>query len=135
MLEAYPRLLAVSVHNKLRAEGFDGSYPTVVRAVRDIRGPRFTAAKAVSVPIYTAPGDEAQFDFCDVSGWAGRFGWNVNLVVFGMILSWSRWRVWWFTTSEDRHHTCNTSKVCDGSSASPAATRRGLAAHELLARM
>ena len=105
MLEAYPRLLAVSVHNKLRAEGFVGSYPTVVRAVRDVRGPRFRAANAVSVPIYTAPGDEAQFDFCDVSGWAARFGWNVPLVVFGMILSWSRWRVWWFTTSEDRHHT------------------------------
>lgn len=27
------------------------------------------------------------------------------LVAFGMILSWSRFRVWWFTTSEDRHHT------------------------------
>ncbi len=105
LLESYPRLLSVSVHNKLRAEGFAGSYPTVVRAVRDVRGPRFRAANAVSVPIYTAPGDEAQFDFCDVSGWAARFGWNVPLVVFGMILSWSRWRVWWFTTSEDRHHT------------------------------
>src|SRR5699024_364638 len=50
MLEAYPRLLAVSVHNKLVAEGFAGSYPTVVRAVRDVRGPRFRAANAVSVP-------------------------------------------------------------------------------------
>lgn len=105
MLETHPRLLAVSVHNKLSAEGFVGSYPTVVRAVRDIRGPRFRAANAVSVPIYTSPGDEAQFDFCDLSAWAARFGWNVPLVVFGMILSWSRWRVWWFTTSEDRHHT------------------------------
>ena len=124
MLEAYPRLLAVSVHNKLRAEGFDGSYPTVVRAVRDIRGPRFTAAKAVSVPIYTAPGDEAQFDFCDVSGWAGRFGWNVNLVVFGMILSWSRWRVWWFTTSQDRHHTFEgMARFFDAAGGVPAACR------------
>jgi hypothetical protein len=35
--------------NKLRAEGFAGSYPTVVRAVRAIRGPRFRAAAAVSV--------------------------------------------------------------------------------------
>ena len=56
MLETYPRLLAVSVHNKLRADGFDGSYPTVVRAVRDVRGPRFRAADAVSVPIHTDPG-------------------------------------------------------------------------------
>jgi len=105
MLEAYPRLLSVSVHNKLVAEGFEGSYPTVVRAVRDVRGPRFTAANAVSVPIYTDPGDEAQFDFCDLDDWATRFGWNIPLVAFGMILSWSRFRIWWFTTSEDRHHT------------------------------
>lgn len=105
MLGKFPRLLAVSVHNKLRAEGFEGSYPTVVRAVRDVRGPRFRAADAVSVPIHTDPGEEAQFDFCDLSGWAARIGWNINLVCFGMILSWSRYRMWWFTTSQDRQHT------------------------------
>jgi len=105
LLEAHPRLLSISVHNKLNADGFDGSYPTVVRAVRDNRGPRFKAANAVSVPIHTAPGDEAQFDFCDLSSWAVRFGWNIPLVAFGMILSWSRFRIWWFTTSEDRQHT------------------------------
>ena len=27
-----PRLLGVSVHNKLRAEGFDGGYSTITRA-------------------------------------------------------------------------------------------------------
>ena len=27
------------------------------------------------------------------------------LVCFGMILCWSRWRTWWFTTSVDRQHT------------------------------
>src|SRR6056297_1740306 len=105
MLEKWPRLQAVSIHNKLAASGFEGSYPTVVRAVRDIRGPRFKAANAVSVPIHTDPGEEAQFDFCDLGSWATRFGWNINLVCFGMILSWSRYRMWWFTTSEDRHHT------------------------------
>ena len=105
LLGAHPRMLSISVHNKLRADGFDGSYPTVVRAVRDVRGPRFKAANSVSVPIHTAPGEEAQFDFCDLHGWAARFGWNVPLVAFGMILSWSRFRIWWFTTSEDRHHT------------------------------
>ena len=62
----------------------------MVRAVRDIRGPRFRAADAVSVPIDTDPGEEAQFDFCDLSSWAARFGWKINLVCFGMILSWSR---------------------------------------------
>jgi hypothetical protein len=68
LLGTYPRLLAVSVHHKLRAEGFDGSYPTVVRAVRDVRGPRFRAAAAVSVPIHTDPGEEDQFDFCNLDG-------------------------------------------------------------------
>ena len=105
MLTSSPRLQSVSVRNKLRAVGFDGSYPTVVRAVRDIRGPRFRTADAVSVPIHTDPGEEAQFDFCVLDDWAARFGWNVSLVCFGMILSWSRYRIWWFTTSEDRHHT------------------------------
>ena len=105
MLEKWPRLQSVSIHNKLVATGFDGSYPTVVRAVRDIRGPRFRAADAVSVPIHTDPGEEAQFDFCDLSDWARTFGWQINLVCFGMILSWSRYRMWWFTTAEDRHHT------------------------------
>ena len=105
MVEAWPRMQSVSIHNKLVAVGFEGSYPTVVRAVRDIRGPRFRAADVVSVPIHTDPGDEAQFDFCDLHGWAIRFGWNFPLVAFGMILSWSRYRIWWFTKSEDRHHT------------------------------
>ena len=105
MLDKWPRMQSVSIHNKLAASGFEGSYPTVVRAVRDIRGPRFRAAEAVSVPIHTDPGEEAQFDFCDLSSWARRVGWNISLVCFGMILSWSRWRMWWFTTSEDRHHT------------------------------
>jgi transposase len=105
LLDAHPRLLAVSVFNKIRAEGYPGSYPTVVRAVRAIRGPRFRAASAVSVPIYTDPGEEAQFDFCDLSAWAGRWGWSSPLFCFGAILCWSRHRLWWFTTSEDRHHT------------------------------
>jgi transposase len=105
LLESHPRLLAVSVFNKVRAEGFGGSYPTVVREVRAIRGPRFRAAAAVSVPISTDPGEEAQFDFCDLSEWAARWGWSTRLVCFGAILCWSRQRVWWFTTSEDRHHT------------------------------
>jgi transposase len=105
LLEAYPRLLAVSVFNKIRAEGYAGSYPTVVREVRAVRGPRFRAAAAVSVPIHTDPGEEAQFDFCDLGDWAKRWGWERPLVCFGAILSWSRQRIWWFTTSEDRHHT------------------------------
>jgi transposase len=105
LITAYPRLLGISVHNKLAAEGFRGGYSTVTRELRSIRGPRFRAAAAVSMPIHTDPGEEAQFDFCDLSDWAARWGWPTPLWCFGMILCWSRWRMWWFTTSEDRQHT------------------------------
>ena len=105
LLGRHPRLLATSVHNKLRAEGFGGSYPTVVRAVREIRGPRFRAAAAASVPIFTGPGEEAQFDFCDLDSVAAGWGWDRPLRCFGAILCWSRKRMWWFTTSEDQNHT------------------------------
>jgi len=105
LLGANPRLLSSSVFDLLRAEGFEGSYPTVVRHVRQQRGPRFRAAPQVSVPIETAPGEEAQFDWSDCSDWAARWGWPGELWCFGMILCWSRWRTWWFTTSVDRQHT------------------------------
>jgi transposase len=105
LLEVHPRLLAVSVFNKIRAEGYRGSYPTVVRAVRAVRGPRFRAAAGVSMPIHTDPGEEAQFDFCDLMAWAARWGWSTPLFCFGAILCWSRHRLWWFTTNQDRQHT------------------------------
>src|SRR6187402_2008426 len=43
LLGANPRLLSSSVFDLLQAEGFAGSYPTVVRHVRAVRGPRFRA--------------------------------------------------------------------------------------------
>ena len=98
-------LLATSLFEIVSAEGFDGSYPTVARWVRDQRGPRFRRADQASVPIETAPGEEAQFDFSDCSAWAQRVGFGDVLWCFGMILCWSRWRLWWFTTSVDREHT------------------------------
>lgn len=99
------RLLATSVHNRLLAEGFGGSCPTVVRAVREIRGPRFRAAAAASAPVRTGAGEEAQFDFCDLDAEAACWGWDRPLRCFGAILCWSRTRMWWFTTSEDQNHT------------------------------
>lgn len=105
LLGTYPRLLAVSVHHKLRAEGYTGSYPTVVRAVRDVRGPRFRAAATVSVPIHTDPGEEDQFDFCNLDAVAAAWGWEHPLRCFGAISCWPRERFWWFTTSEDQNHT------------------------------
>jgi transposase len=98
-------LLATSLFEIISAEGFEGSYPTVARWVREQRGPRFRRADQASVPIETAPGEEAQFDFSDCSDWAQRVGFAEVLWCFGMILCWSRWRLWWFTTSVDREHT------------------------------
>lgn len=63
------------------------------------------AADAASVPIETGPGEEAQFDWSDCSGWADEVGLAPTLWCFGMILCWSRWRLWWFSTSVDREHT------------------------------
>lgn len=105
LLEKHPRLLAISIYNKIAAEGFAGSYPTVVRAVREIRGPRFRPASVVSVPIHTDPGEEDQFDFANLDDVAARWGWDHPLRVFGAISCWPRQRMWWFTTSEDQHHT------------------------------
>lgn len=105
LLKHQPSLLSTSIHDVLVAEGFGGSYVTVVREARRLRGPRFRAATAASVPIETAPGAEGQFDFCDVSADAAAWGWSATLWCFGFVLCWSRWKHWWFTTSEDREHT------------------------------
>lgn len=105
LIDKWPRLLGISVFYRLRAEGFTGGYSTVTRYLRSVRGPRFRAADRVSVPIHTDPGEEAQFDFCDLTSVAASWGWTTPLFCFGMILSWSRQRIWWFTTSQDRHHT------------------------------
>ncbi len=105
LLVGNPKLLAKSLFEIISAEGFSGSYPSVVRWVRDQRGPRFRRADGASVPIETAPGEEAQFDFSDCSTWAQSLGVASTLWCFGMILCWSRWRTWWFTTSVDREHT------------------------------
>jgi transposase len=105
LLVGNPKLLAKSLFEIVSVEGFAGSYPSVVRWVRDRRGPRFRAADAASVPIETGPGEEAQFDWSDCSAWAREVGLAPTLWCFGMILCWSRWRLWWFSTSVDREHT------------------------------
>ena len=69
----------------------------VARAVRDVRGPRFRAAAAVSVPIQTDPGEEDQFDFCNLDDVAAAWGWDHPLRCFGAISCWPRERFWWFT--------------------------------------
>lgn len=98
------KLLARSVFAIIVAEGFEGSYPTVVRHLRDLRGPRFRTGPAVSMPIETAPGQECQFDWSDCGDWTERWGLG-EVFCLGAILCWSRWRRWWFSTSIDAEHT------------------------------
>ncbi len=47
MLALNPKLLATSIHDRLQAEGFEGSYPTVARFVREVRGPRLGPMRGV----------------------------------------------------------------------------------------
>jgi transposase len=104
LLRAAPLLLATSVYEIITTEGYTGSYPSVVRELRARRGPRFQGRQVVSTRIETPPGEEAQFDFSDATAWGD--GWGIdNLQCFSAILCWSRWRLWWFTTSVDREHT------------------------------
>jgi transposase len=98
------KLLATSVFEIIGAEGFGGSYPSVVRYLRNVRGPRFRGGPPVSMPIETAPAEEAQFDWSDCSNWTERWGLG-EVWCCGCILCWSRWRRWWFATSVDREHT------------------------------
>jgi len=58
LLVGNPKLLAKSLFEIVAVEGFEGSYPSVVRWVREQRGPRFRAADGASVPIETGPGEE-----------------------------------------------------------------------------
>jgi transposase len=98
------KLLATSGFAIIRAEGFDGSYPSVARYLRDLRGPRFRAPATVSMPIETAPGEEGQFDWSDCSAWTSRWGLG-DIQCFELVLCWSRYKTWWFTSSLDAEHT------------------------------
>jgi transposase len=97
-------LLASSVYRLLVAEGFAGSYPTLVRHLRSVRGPRRGRTTQATVPIETSPGEEAQADWSDCCDWGARFGLG-PLHCFGAILCWSRHRFWWFAASTDRAHS------------------------------
>jgi transposase len=104
LLRAAPRLLATSVFELIKAQGYSGSYVSVARHLNTVRGPRFTAAPAASTRIVTAPGEEAQFDWSDVSQWTREWGMG-EVQCFSAILSFSRVRIWWFARSVDREHT------------------------------
>jgi transposase len=104
LVRAAPRLLATSVFELIAAKGYGGSYVSVARHLNTLRGPRFGAAPAASTRIVTAPGEEAQFDWSDVSAWTREWGLG-EVQCFSAILSWSRVRIWWFAGSIDREYT------------------------------
>ncbi|HEU0042401.1 MAG TPA: IS21 family transposase [Jiangellaceae bacterium] len=98
-------LQATSILRIIKAEGFDGSYPSLTRYLREVRGTLRGRAAAVAMPIDTAPGEEFQFDWSDCNPWGRRWGWDDELHCFGAVLCWSRRKRWWFTCSIDRPHT------------------------------
>ena len=104
LLRVAPRLLGTSVFELIRAKGYPGSYVSVARHLNSLRGPRFASASSASTRIVTAPGEEAQFDWSDVSSWTREWGLG-DLQCFSAIVSFSRVRIWWFATSVDREHT------------------------------
>lgn len=104
LLKANPDLLGTSVERLIRAEGFTGSYPTLVRHLRQVRGIRTGRDLEVSMPIETAPGEEFQFDWSDCNVWGRMWGLG-ELYCFAAILCFSRLRFWWFSDSIDRAHT------------------------------
>ena len=84
-----PRLLATSAFELIKAKGYTGSYVSVARHLNTVRGPRFDAAPAASTRIVTAPGEEAQFDWSDISHWSREWGLG-EVQCFSAILSFSR---------------------------------------------
>lgn len=104
LLKANEDLLATSVERIIRAEGWEGSYPTLARHLREVRGVRRGRSPALSVPIETAAGAEFQFDWSDCCDWGETWGLG-PLQCFGAVLCWSRRRSWWFAPSLDRPHT------------------------------
>jgi DNA-binding transcriptional ArsR family regulator len=102
LLAQNARLQASSIMRVIGAEGFDGSYPTLTRHLRTVRGPTRggPGSTVVTMPIETGPGEEFQFDWSDCNRWARRWGWDHELHCFGALLCWSRVKRWWFATSK-----------------------------------
>ena len=63
-------LQATSIMRIISAEGFDGSYPSLTRYLRTVRGSSRGRASGLAMPIDTAPAEEFQFDWSDCNLWA-----------------------------------------------------------------
>jgi transposase len=98
-------LQATSIMRIITVEGFDGSYPSLTRYLRTVRGPSRGRTPPLAMPIDTGPAEEFQFDWSDCNLWARRWGWVHELHCFGTVLCWCRRKRWWFAPSIDQPHT------------------------------
>ena len=87
LLRAAPRLLATSVFELIRAEGYERLLCRAWPGTSTRSGARGScAAPAASTRIVTAPGEECQFDWSDVSHWTREWGLG-EVQCFSAILS------------------------------------------------
>jgi transposase len=91
-------LQGTSIMRVIEAEGYEGSYPTLARYLRTVRGPTRGVVK-VTMRIETTPAEEFQFDWSDCNTLARRSGWDHELHCFGCVLCWSRYKYWYFADS------------------------------------
>jgi transposase len=107
LLQQNAQLQASSIMRVITAEGFTGSYQSVTRHLREVRGPTRgpAATQTLTMRIETGPGEEFQFDWSDCNPWARRWGWDHELHCFATVLCWSRIKRWWFAETIDQPHT------------------------------
>lgn len=78
---------AAVLYRELKAQGYEGSYPSVVRYLRPWRQ-EHRSAETSTVRFETAPGEQAQVDWGSAWVWLGQE--RVRVHVFTMVLGYSR---------------------------------------------